>query len=123
MAAVNIESMTVFLNIVQESQELLGSLRHAVRGINRLRTIPPETTDGRQTPGVRLPSVVFLFYPLPSAQPSAAPPPVFHGVSPPPEDRHCAPVAVPSVLFAPLVAIPVSAYGIVRLLPCPRRCV
>ena len=75
----------------------------------------PVTSDGRQTPArVRLPSVVFLFAPLPSAQPSAAPPPVFHGVSPPPEDRHCAPVAVPSVLFAPLVAIPVSAYGIVR---------
>ena len=37
---VNIESMTVFLNIVQESQELLGSLRHAVRGINRLREPP-----------------------------------------------------------------------------------
>ena len=75
----------------------------------------PVTSDGRQTPArVRLPSVVFLFAPLPSAQPSAAPPPVFHGVSPLPEDRHCAPVAVPSVLFAPLVAIPVSAYGIVR---------
>ena len=37
---VNIESMTVFLNIVQESQELLGSLRHAVRGINRLLNTP-----------------------------------------------------------------------------------
>ena len=31
----NIESMTVFLNLVQESQELLGSLRHAVRGGGR----------------------------------------------------------------------------------------
>ena len=40
--------MTVFLNIVQESQELLGSLRHAVRGINRLRTNPPRN-DRRET--------------------------------------------------------------------------
>ena len=37
---VNIESMTVFLNIVQESQELLSSLRHAVRGVNRLLNEP-----------------------------------------------------------------------------------
>ena len=37
---VNIESMTIFLNIVQESQELLGSLRHAARGLNRLLTTP-----------------------------------------------------------------------------------
>lgn len=28
----NIESMTVFLNLVQESQELLGTLRHTLRG-------------------------------------------------------------------------------------------
>ncbi len=32
--------MTVFLNIVQESQEFLGSLRHAVRAINRLLNTP-----------------------------------------------------------------------------------
>ena len=44
--------MTVFLNIVQESQELLGSLRHAVRGINRLREPPPHhpsRNDRRET--------------------------------------------------------------------------
>jgi hypothetical protein len=29
---VNIESMTVFLNLVQESQELLSALRHTMRG-------------------------------------------------------------------------------------------
>jgi len=28
----NIESMTVFLNLVQESQELLSTLRHVMRG-------------------------------------------------------------------------------------------
>ena len=28
----NIESMTVFLNLVQESQELLSALRHTMRG-------------------------------------------------------------------------------------------
>ena len=28
----NIESMTVFLNLVQESQELLSTLRHTLRG-------------------------------------------------------------------------------------------
>ena len=28
----NIESMTVFLNLVQESQELLSTLRHTMRG-------------------------------------------------------------------------------------------
>lgn len=31
----NIESMTVFLNLVQESQELLSALRHAMRGMNK----------------------------------------------------------------------------------------
>ena len=31
----NIESMTVFLNIVQESQELLSALRHTMRGKNK----------------------------------------------------------------------------------------
>lgn len=31
----NIESMTVFLNLVQESNELLNSLRHTLRGINK----------------------------------------------------------------------------------------
>ena len=31
----NIESMTVFLNIVQESQELLSALRHTLRGENK----------------------------------------------------------------------------------------
>ena len=31
----NIESMTVFLNLVQESQQLLSALRHAVRGANK----------------------------------------------------------------------------------------
>ncbi len=31
----NIESMTVFLNLVQESQELLSALRHAMRGKNK----------------------------------------------------------------------------------------
>lgn len=31
----NIESMTVFLNLVQESQQLLSSLRHTVRGANK----------------------------------------------------------------------------------------
>ncbi len=33
----NIEAMTVFLNVVQESQELLGSLRHMVRGVTKLQ--------------------------------------------------------------------------------------
>ncbi|MDO4462449.1 MAG: inorganic phosphate transporter [Bacteroidia bacterium] len=32
---VNIESMTVYLNLIQESQELLSSLRHVIRGIHR----------------------------------------------------------------------------------------
>ena len=31
----NIESMTVFLNLVQESQQLLSALRHTVRGANK----------------------------------------------------------------------------------------
>jgi hypothetical protein len=31
----NIESMTVFLNLVQESQELLSALRHTMRGKNK----------------------------------------------------------------------------------------
>jgi hypothetical protein len=31
----NIESMTVFLNLVQESQELLSALRHTLRGENK----------------------------------------------------------------------------------------
>lgn len=31
----NIESMTVFLNLVQESQELLSSLRHMMRGMSK----------------------------------------------------------------------------------------
>ena len=31
----NIESMTVFLNLVQESQELLSALRHTMRGENK----------------------------------------------------------------------------------------
>ena len=31
----NIESMTVFLNLVQESQELVSALRHAMRGKNK----------------------------------------------------------------------------------------
>ena len=31
----NIESMTVFLNLVQESQQLLSALRHTVRGVNK----------------------------------------------------------------------------------------
>lgn len=31
----NIESMTVFLNMVQESQELLSTLRHTMRGISK----------------------------------------------------------------------------------------
>ena len=31
----NIESMTVFLNLVQESQQLLSGLRHTVRGANK----------------------------------------------------------------------------------------
>ena len=33
----NIESMTVFLNVVQESQELVRSLRHLLRGIIKFR--------------------------------------------------------------------------------------
>ena len=33
----NIETMTVFLNIVQETQQLLGSLRHMVRGIDKFQ--------------------------------------------------------------------------------------
>ena len=33
----NIESMTVFLNLVQESQELVRSLRHQLRGIIKFR--------------------------------------------------------------------------------------
>ena len=32
----NIESMTIFLNLVQESQELLSALRHTMRGISKL---------------------------------------------------------------------------------------
>ena len=31
----NIESMTVFLNLIQESQQLLSALRHTVRGANK----------------------------------------------------------------------------------------
>jgi hypothetical protein len=31
----NIESMTVFLNLVQESQQLLSALRHTVRGVSK----------------------------------------------------------------------------------------
>ena len=31
----NIESMTIFLNLVQESQELLGALRHVMRGMSK----------------------------------------------------------------------------------------
>ncbi len=31
----NIESMTLLLNLVQESQQLLSALRHAVRGYYR----------------------------------------------------------------------------------------
>ena len=33
--SLNIESMTVFLNLIQESQELLSALRHSIRGRNR----------------------------------------------------------------------------------------
>ena len=32
----NIEAMTVFLNVVQESQELLSALRHLMRGENKI---------------------------------------------------------------------------------------
>ena len=32
----NIEAMTVFLSVVQESQELLSALRHLVRGENKI---------------------------------------------------------------------------------------
>lgn len=32
----NIEAMTVFLNVVQESQELLSALRHLMRGGNKI---------------------------------------------------------------------------------------
>ena len=31
----NIESMTVFLNLVQESQQILSALRHTMRGLNK----------------------------------------------------------------------------------------
>lgn len=31
----NIEAMTVFLNLIQESQEMLGALRHMIRGLSR----------------------------------------------------------------------------------------
>ena len=31
----NIETMTVYLNLVQESQEMLSALRHFVRGVKR----------------------------------------------------------------------------------------
>ena len=34
---VNIEAMTVFLNMIQESQELLGSLRHMIRGMVKFK--------------------------------------------------------------------------------------
>ena len=33
--SVNLESMTVFINVVQESQELLACLKHMVRGVNK----------------------------------------------------------------------------------------
>ena len=32
----NIEAMTVFLSVVQESQELLSALRHLMRGENKI---------------------------------------------------------------------------------------
>lgn len=32
----NIEAMTVFLSVVQESQELLSTLRHLMRGENKI---------------------------------------------------------------------------------------
>ena len=35
----NIESMTVFLNLVQESQELLSALRHTMRGKNKFEEL------------------------------------------------------------------------------------
>lgn len=35
----NIESMTVFLNLVQESQELLSALRHTMRGENKFEEL------------------------------------------------------------------------------------
>ena len=36
-STINIESMTVFLNIVQESQALLASLRHMIRGVMKFQ--------------------------------------------------------------------------------------
>lgn len=36
--SVNIESMTVFLNVIQESQELLANLRHMVRGFSKFES-------------------------------------------------------------------------------------
>ena len=32
----NIEAMTVFLSVVQESQELLSAIRHLMRGENKI---------------------------------------------------------------------------------------
>lgn len=36
--SVNIESMTVFLNVIQESQELLANLRHMARGFSKFES-------------------------------------------------------------------------------------
>ncbi len=33
----NIESMTVFLNVIQESQELISALRHMIRGVSKFQ--------------------------------------------------------------------------------------
>ena len=32
-SSTNLEAMLVFVNIIQESQELIGSLRHMIRGV------------------------------------------------------------------------------------------